>query len=74
VTPIITGPGPGGGPHVKMSGSSAVIPLSFFAFDPGRTGGVSVAAAPQLLRYTYHDVVVPPSEQPPEESGAGSVP
>lgn len=42
---IITGAGPGGGPHVKVfSGSSGAELSSYFAYDPGFSGGVFVAA------------------------------
>lgn len=42
---IITGPGAGGGPHVRVfSGANPNIELgNFFAFDVGFTGGVTVA-------------------------------
>jgi fibronectin-binding autotransporter adhesin len=43
---VITGAGPGGGPHVKVFAANAPqLPLqSFFAFDPAFRGGVTVAA------------------------------
>jgi hypothetical protein len=41
---IITGAGPGGGPHVKVFGLDGVARLQFFAFDAGYAGGVMVAA------------------------------
>jgi hypothetical protein len=41
---IITGAGPGGGPHVEVfSGATGARLLSFFAFDPTFHGGVFVA-------------------------------
>ncbi len=41
---IITGAGPGGGPHVKVfSGANLAVLHSFFAFDASFTGGVFVA-------------------------------
>lgn len=41
---IITGAGPGGGPHVQaFDGETLEVYLSFFAFDASFTGGVFVA-------------------------------
>jgi hypothetical protein len=41
---IVTGPGPGGGPHVKVfDGDSGSVLNSFFAFHPAFTGGVYVS-------------------------------
>lgn len=41
---IVTAPGPGGGPHIKLyDGFTGDVIRSFFAFDPGFSGGVYVA-------------------------------
>lgn len=43
---IITGAGPGAGPHVKLfDGTNLNVLHSFFAYDPNFTGGVFVAGA-----------------------------
>jgi hypothetical protein len=48
---VITGAGPGGGPHVKVFSGASFVPggsltvlLSFMAYDPSFRGGVSVGA------------------------------
>ena len=42
---VITGAGPGGGPHVVViDGNTAATLRSFYAFDPSFSGGMAVAA------------------------------
>jgi hypothetical protein len=44
---VVTGPGAGGGPHVRVfTGSGAATGGEFFAYDPSFGGGVAVGAAP----------------------------
>jgi autotransporter-associated beta strand protein len=40
---IVTGPGPGGGPHVRVwNANGTMLQREFFAFDPTFTGGIYV--------------------------------
>src|SRR5439155_1079079 len=46
VADIITAPGPGGGPHVRVfDGQTFAVAREFMAYDPAFTGGVFVAAS-----------------------------
>lgn len=47
---VITGAGPGGGPHVRAFDVDGVVQSEFFAFDPSFRGGVSVAYNPDPLQ------------------------
>jgi hypothetical protein len=54
---IITGAGPGGGPHVKVfSGANLALLDSFFAYGSNFTGGVFVAAG-DVNRDGFTDIV-----------------
>ncbi len=44
-TDIVTGPGPGGGPHVRAFNSAGAELISFFAYSPQFTGGTFVSSA-----------------------------
>jgi len=49
---IITGAGPGGGPHVRMfSGGGSPRGGGFFAYDPRFVGGVSVGSIPNFQAF-----------------------
>jgi len=39
---IVTGPGPGGGPHIRVFDLTGVVRREWFAFDPSFTGGVFI--------------------------------
>ena len=58
VADIITGAGPGGGPHVKVyDGATGGEVRSFFAFDRGFSNGLSVATA-DVNGDGYADIIV----------------
>ena len=64
VPDIITAPGPGGGPHIKVIDgvTGTLLPGTigqFFAFDPAFTGGVFVAAG-DVNGDGFKDVIVTP--------------
>jgi hypothetical protein len=57
---IITGAGPGGGPHVRIfSGLNGLVYDEYFAYDPSYRGGVVVAAA-DVTGDTRADVITGP--------------
>jgi hypothetical protein len=46
IADLVTGPGPGGAPHVRVfDGATLAEVQGFFAYDPGLPGGVRVGAA-----------------------------
>jgi hypothetical protein len=45
---IVTGAGPGGGPHVRVFSGSTPIGVGFFAYDQAFVGGVSVGSLPDF--------------------------
>jgi len=54
---VITGPGPGGGPDVRVfNGETGALTLEFLAYDPSFRGGVNVASRGPL----YVQIVSPP--------------
>ncbi len=55
---VVTGAGPGGGPHVKaFGGATGALIRNFFAFDPNFRGGVNVAAG-RVNADGFADIVV----------------
>ncbi len=43
---MVTGAGPGGGPHVRIFSPAGAEKAGFFAYAPGFGGGVNVAVVP----------------------------
>ncbi|MFO0810521.1 MAG: hypothetical protein U0746_17990 [Gemmataceae bacterium] len=57
---VITGPGPGGGPHVRIfDGLSAAVTGEFLAYDARFTGGVNVAVRGLLYLNRFSTTPVP---------------
>jgi len=55
---VITAPGPGGGPHVKVfDGVTGALVRQWMAYDPAFRGGVFVAAAPIDLNDNFAEIV-----------------
>jgi hypothetical protein len=54
---IVTGAGPGGGPHVEAFKADGSRMVSFYAYDPHFTGGVYVAAGVVTNTSTNRDIV-----------------
>ncbi len=63
---IVTGAGPGGGPHIKLYDGAIDLNLQFFAFEPDFTGGVYVDAGDLDGDGSIDIVVSPYSNRIPE--------
>jgi hypothetical protein len=76
VDEIVVGPGPGGGPHVKVFSLSGKTLASFMAYDPAFRGGVDVAAADLVLQEIKIDgkLELLPSEEVVVGAGPGGGP
>jgi subtilisin family serine protease len=56
---IITGPGPGGGPHVRIFSANGKVLGQFFAYDQKFTGGVKVVSGElQPLAHGIRDEII----------------
>ena len=63
---IVTGTGPGGGPHVRIfDGTNGRLEVEFFAYDLNFRGGVTVAASFDTSNHGYL-VTAPGPGAPPE--------
>jgi hypothetical protein len=58
---VVTGAGPGGGPHVKVFDSSGALRASFFAYDASFRGGVHVAVG-EISGDGVNDVITGPGQ------------
>ncbi len=58
---IITGPGPGGGPHVKIFNIQGDLQKEFFAYDPAFAGGLRVAGGNARTSTAQYEVAVAPA-------------
>ncbi|MCX7779017.1 MAG: endolytic transglycosylase MltG [Patescibacteria group bacterium] len=58
---IITGPGQGGGPHLKIFNQKGNLKGHFFAYDKNFKNGISVAAG-DLDGYSQDEIVVAPQK------------
>jgi hypothetical protein len=57
---IITSPGPGGGPHVKVFGGNAVLKSQFYAYDHRFAGGIRVSSDNVLDGQPNDEIIVIP--------------